>query len=172
MISKEYLELNLHLHSTNKYYGTSGRVRAKDVEVLAATLNTKDLLDYGCGKGTLASSLPFPIQEYDPAVVGKDKPPLPADLVVCTDVLEHIEPDYLSEVLADLARCTKKMGYFAIHTGPAKKFLRDGRNAHLIQQNKEWWQEKILEYFVIKDIVAIHHEVQVWVTPRLEDNSL
>ena len=60
--------------------------------------------------------------------------PQPADLVCCIDVLEHIEPEFLDSVIAELARITIKLGFFTIATGPATKTRADGGNAHLIQQ--------------------------------------
>ncbi len=74
---------------------------------------------------------------------------MPADLVCCIDVLEHIEPLYLDAVLADLRRITVNVGMFTIHTGPAMKTLTDGRNAHLIQKPSSWWLPKLCERFEI-----------------------
>lgn len=164
--SKEYLELNKQLHTTNPTYGISGHKRSKIVIELANMMNTTDVLDYGCGKGTLASAMPFPIKEYDPAIPGKEKIPQPADLVVCSDVLEHIEPQFLSNVLGDLARCVKKRGYFVLHTGPALKNLPDGRNTHLIQEGKSWWTQELSKYFVIEEIREHGLELHVCVMPR------
>jgi len=65
------------------------------------------------------------------------------------DVLEHIEPDYLDKVLADLQSITRKYGFFSVHTGPAGKVLPDGRNAHIIQQPTSWWLPKLCERFEI-----------------------
>jgi hypothetical protein len=67
--------------------------------------------------------------------------------VVCTDVLEHIEPEHLAGVLEDLKRVIKLTGFFAIHTGQSCKTLADGRNTHLIQQDKEAWRAVISKYF-------------------------
>jgi hypothetical protein len=47
-------------------------------------------------------------------------------------------------VLDDLQTITK-VGFFTVHTGPAKKFLTDGRNAHLIQNPARWWLPKLCE---------------------------
>jgi len=82
--------------------------------------------------------------------------------------LEHIEPDYLNSVLNDIARCIKKVGYLVINTQPAKKFLADGRNTHLIQQNKDWWIEKLSKIFVIpeKGFRENGSELQVVITPK------
>lgn len=145
MISSEYAALNRLLHE-NPSYGTSGHKWAERVAALCRDLETTDVLDYGCGKGTLAQSLPFQVKEYDPCVEGKASR-APADVVVCTDVLEHVEPDHLQAVLDDIRRLTKKAGFFAVATGPAKKTLADGRNAHLIQEKSAWWLPKFLERF-------------------------
>ena len=76
-------------------------------------------------------------------------PPREADLVCCIDVLEHIEVDYLYNVLEELKRITIKYGIYTIHTGPAKKWLKDGRNAHLIQKTSSWWLPLICERFEV-----------------------
>lgn len=110
---------------------------------LSHSLRTHDILDYGCGKGTLGAALGFAIQEYDPAVAGKDTAPAPADIVVCTDVLEHIEPDRLEAVLDDLQRLTRRVLYVHVATVPAHKTLSDGRNAHLIVEPWSWWRERM-----------------------------
>ena len=67
----------------------------------------------------------------------------------CIDVLEHVEPHLLDNVLTDLRRVTKNVGFFTVHTGPAVKTLSDGRNAHLIQQSATWWLTKLSDYFQI-----------------------
>ena len=81
-------------------------------------------------------------------------PPMPADLVCCIDVLEHIEPDLLENVLHELFLITTGIGFFSIHMGPAIKFLSDGRNAHLIQQPSSWWLPRIAKYFDILQICS------------------
>jgi hypothetical protein len=174
-ISAEYAEQNRLLHQSNPTYGVSV-VRHKDtIAKIYKTTECTSLLDYGCGKGLLAKNLDFPIWEYDPAIPGKDKPPRPADLVVCVDVLEHIEPDYLEAVLFDLARCVVKVGYFVISTQPALKNLPDGRNTHLIQQGREWWKEQLSKYFVLEDKSILDSakggELHIIVSPKANKKS-
>jgi uncharacterized Rossmann fold enzyme len=152
VISPEYRALNAQLHRENLGYGVGGGNHAKTVLKLAESLKTTSILDYGCGKGYLAKQIPFPIWEYDPAIPGKDESPRPADLVVCTDVLEHIEPELLPYVLDDLRRCVRQVGYFVIHTGAAQKTLADGRNAHLIQEGAEWWKAQLASFFTVGTI--------------------
>lgn len=165
LISEVEREQNAQLHVLYPGYGTSGVKRAKLVERLAVKLQTKDVLDYGCGKGTLAHAMPFPIKEYDPAIPGKDTVPEPAALVACTDVLEHIPQDCLDAVLKDLARCTSKMAYVQVHTGPAVKIRPDGRNAHLIQKNAMWWLHKLNGYFAAHELFSSEMESHFICTP-------
>jgi hypothetical protein len=166
LISAEYADLNRRLHKDNLAYGVGGGKHADIVLRLAKKIGTTSILDYGCGKGYLAKAIPFPIWEYDPAVPGKDESPRPADLVVCTDVLEHIEPDKLFLVLDDLRRVTKRIGYFTIHTGPAMKVLADGRNAHLLQHDAKWWKKRLKKFFPAVSIQQKGVELHVVVGPR------
>lgn len=159
VISPDYLALNQELHQTNPSYGISGSKRADVVEKIVAAITPQTILDYGAGKGTLAKALPFPIWEYDPAIPGKEQPPRAAELVVCTDVLEHVEPELLPNVLLDLKRVTLRILYVVINTGAAVKTLPDGRNAHLIQQPLEWWQNTLTQYFDIGKIGQVGNEI-------------
>jgi hypothetical protein len=143
LITEEYRKLNEQLHNSNDGYGRSGHKWADAVRQILAQTKGTSVLDYGCGKKTLQEALGFEIANYDPAVPGLDAPPDPADVVACTDVLEHIEPECLDEVLRDLNRCTKEVILLVVATRPAKKTLADGRNAHLIQRPINWWLEQI-----------------------------
>ena len=91
---------------------------------------------------------------YDPAFPDYG-PPKEADLVCCIDVLEHVEENFLDNVLDDLKKITKKFGIFTIHTGPALKVLADGRNAHLIQKPPSWWLPKMCNRFEIKHLQEV-----------------
>lgn len=165
LISAEYAALNAQLHRENLAYGVGGGRHAPTVLKLAKKVETQSILDYGCGKGYLAKAIPFPIWEYDPAIPGKEASPRPADLVVCSDVLEHIEPERLKYVLEDLQRCVRRLGYFVIHTGPAGKTLADGRNTHLIQQGQKWWGKRLRKYFDVGMITQKGPELHVVVGP-------
>ncbi len=166
LISAEYREMNRQLHRENVAYGVGGGKHAKVVLEIAQRNKTTSILDYGCGKGYLAKAIPFPIWEYDPAVTGKEMSPRPADLVVCTDVLEHVEPGKVQWVLDDLKRCVQQVGYFTIHTGPAQKTLPDGRNTHLVQRDEAWWRTKLSRYFDLAMLKAVGPELHVIVTPK------
>ena len=149
LITDEYRALNAGLHATSASYGTSGHKWAALVDDLATKTEARSVLDYGSGKGTLRAALearhrPYVVQEYDPAIPGKEEKPARADLVVCGDVLEHIEPECLYAVLDDLANIAKRAVFLVVATGPAMKTLADGRNAHLIVEPVEWWLPKLM----------------------------
>ncbi len=109
------------------------------------------MLDYGAGRGSLAEALrllvpaDIRISEYDPAVPRIQDMPVFADLVVTTDVLEHVEPERLGAVLAHLRLLARKAIFAVIATRPSNKVLSDGRNAHLILEQDAWWVERLLK---------------------------
>ncbi len=166
-ITPEYIEQNRKLHSGGKY-GISGGRWAGVVSELCERLQTRDVLDYGCGQRLLETSLGWKIRNYDPCIEGFDAAPEPADIVVCTDVLEHIEPECLDDVLDDLKRVVRKEGFFLIATRPAEKFLPDGRNAHLIQQSTGWWLTRLAKGFRIGTVKELNGEFGVIVGRSIE----
>lgn len=166
LISPEYAALNARLHRDNLAYGVGAGKYAPTILKLAETLKTTSVLDYGAGKGYLAKALPFPIWEYDPAFPEKAESPRPADLVACLDTLEHIEPDKIVVVLDDLRRCVKRLGYFVIHTGPSSKTLADGRNAHVLQRDRAWWERILGKFFRVGTIQARPPLLHVVVAPK------
>lgn len=153
LISEEYLKLNSKLHHDNPNYGTSGNAYVDKIIQLAMELKTQDILDYGCGKSTLALNLPFTINQYDPAIPKFANPPRDADIVVCTDVIEHIEPIYLDNVLDHIQALTRKACFITGCTVPAKKTLDDGRNAHLIVKHARWWLDQLWVRFEVVEFM-------------------
>jgi len=113
-----------------------------------------EILDYGCGKGAMVEmfikdyKIPL-VVGYDPGVEQFQKADLSRQyqVVCCNDVLEHIEPEYLDNVLEELNGLAKQYVWLRIDTRPAKKILPDGRNAHLILESQEWWKKKDEQFF-------------------------
>lgn len=173
LITSEYQKQQEQLHE-NPNYGVASVQYAPLVSQIVNTLGVRHLLDYGCGKCRLFQNLKadheMKLQAYDPAIEKLSSPPVPAEMVTCIDVLEHIEPDLLDNVLDDLVRLTEVIGFFTIHTGPAVKVLSDGRNAHLIQQPLEWWLPKLWDRFDIHTVqVTSEHGFHVvcYAKPRI-----
>lgn len=145
-ITPEYAALNAQLHKDRPDYGTSSARWAPVVMDLAHGFGATSVLDYGAGKGELRKALPpsfwscgWLFYEYDPAIPAMSETPQPADLVICSDVSEHVEPECLTAFLDDLKRCARKVLLLTVATRPAKKALADGRNAHLIVEPASWW---------------------------------
>lgn len=165
LITPEYLELNKELHARNPMYGTSSDYTNMAVYDLITSCDYRSILDYGAGKQKLEAyimnrllndphtkGIDYKFTSYDPAIPDIDTLPKEykgADLVVCTDVLEHVEPECLQEVIGDIYYNTKKCAFFLIHLGSAKKTLADGRNAHLIQETSNFWILQLVEWFHI-----------------------
>lgn len=166
LISESYRCLNRRMHEERSDYGVSGQRYVGRVRKLSRALSSTDILDYGCGKRTLQTALGFPIRNYDPCIAGLEAPPEPARLVVCTDVLEHVEPECLEAVLDDLRRCTLETGFFVVCTRPSKKRLADGRTAHLILKGARWWLDRLWERFRVMDFRDIDDDVHVVVRHR------
>jgi hypothetical protein len=152
-ISDDYLKIQQELHKNPKY-GVASLLYAPLVKRIFEQSGARSISDYGAGKCNLKTGLEkaglsgFQYLPYDPAFPAYG-PAQQADLVCCIDVLEHIEPEYLSAVLKDLSAITRRVGFFTIATGPAAKILADGRNAHLIQEPTSWWLPKLVEHFEI-----------------------
>jgi len=151
LLSEYYKNQNRVMHEKEPVWAQSGRMWADIVLEQIKRFNSNTVLDYGCGKGKLGELLQghnFKLSEYDPAIPGKDKLPSPADFVIATDVLEHIEPEYLTSVLNHLKSLTLKAGLFNIVTKEATaQTMPDGSNPHKIIQSKEWWLEKVNQYW-------------------------
>jgi DNA-binding Lrp family transcriptional regulator len=118
------------------------------------------VIDFGCSKGNLLKKIKEDfssineIYGYDPGVPEYSNLPNKSyDVLISTDVLEHIEPKFLNETLQLIESLFNKSAWLIIACYPAKKKLLDGRNAHLIVKSPEWWVEKINSTFNKSKIV-------------------
>ena len=152
LISDAYRAQLEQLHREHADFGTSSPMYADIIRGVIKRYQPEQLLDIGCGKASLKDALG--IRDgyigYDPAIPEYSAIPSPSDLTVCVDVLEHIEMEHLDSVLDFLRDMTKKVGFFAVHTGPAMHHLPDGRNAHITQRPAEWWLKLILDRFKLR----------------------
>lgn len=148
LISESYLEMQRILHAAPRGYGGRGDKWAETVIAVAKVYDAQTVLDYACGQGSLKRALDekaphLHVRDYDPAIAGKDGPPGFADLVNCTDCLEHIEPDKLDTVLAHLRSLARKALFVVISLKLTAKILADGRNAHIIVRPANWWKKRL-----------------------------
>lgn len=183
LISGGYRKLNRQLHQAPRGFGASGHRWTRAVARVIRESNICSLLDYGCGQSTFWSAFraDYPrlaakvnYREYDPAIPGKKALPTGKhDLVTCTDVLEHVEPDLLNNVIEHVFSLASVYVFFNVAICPANKHLPDGRNAHLIVKSGEWWSRRILN--VITDGWGVKctktkrwKDVNIWATAKAQ----
>lgn len=138
-------------------YEGAGRVYAPRVYLMASQLTKMfgalSILDYGCGKRALQKEM----AERYVALEGltfrgynlDDPDPEPADLVTCTDVMEHVEPECVAAVLDHIQSLARRNVFLAIDTKPAVKNLPDGRNAHICLQPAAYWDGQVKKRFIV-----------------------
>lgn len=166
LITEAYRAQNAELHQSGRF-GGSGFKHVNAVRDFADSIGAKSILDYGCGRGTLADALQGrDVRQYDPAIPEFAAMPEPADLVVCSDVLEHVEPECLDAVLAHLVSRARLGLYLSIATRlDGKKTLPDGRNPHLLVWPAIVWRQKIVELMTIETWTGNGKSVQFWCRP-------
>jgi hypothetical protein len=152
LVSTAYRDTLVKTHDQRKW-GSAGKSHANTIAAWAREIGAKTILDYGCGRATLGPALPeYEVSEYDPGIPSKDALPKAADMVVATDVLEHIEPEFVYNVLCHIRQLAIKGGFLVIALNKSKVDLADGRNSHLTIMPDTWWLEQLRkhEYNVIK----------------------
>lgn len=176
LISKEYKQTLAWEHANTP--GRWGRTAERYTDtIIAHSAGLTEWLDYGAGSGGLSMAMQsrhkdknIKITEYEPSRP-RTRAPKPHPYVVCIDVLEHIEPELLDNVLLDLQRVTQQRGYFTISCRPASKILRDGRNAHLIVKPQTWWRERLEKLFNIVTESYDNHDKNYRVTLTPLENT-
>jgi len=166
--SEDYYDL---LDSYKELHKEEGKFRGISLVPLVPTLmnitkenNCKTLLDYGCGKAIPYSKkecksigLRKPVQElcnlnsfdlYDPAYPKYNKlSKKKYDIVVCTDVMEHIAEQDIDYVLKDILSHSKKAVFLNISCQPALKHFKEGKfkgqNVHISVFDGVWWSDKV-----------------------------
>ena len=118
--------------------------------------NIKTVLDYGCGKASFHKLLfnnprtpgapNIQITGYDPAYPPfSNKPTGKFDLVLCIDVMEHIQEDQIDNVLKDIFTFSDRV-FITISCYEATQTLLNGKNAHYTIKEPDWWKEKLKPY--------------------------
>ena len=158
LLSDEYRETLKKTHKSAGQKGWGNTANTKYFNVIDKLIegrNITEMLDYGAGwggmKARLAEERPeLVVHEYEPSRDDVCHPPAPCAFVICVDVLEHVEPEMLEDVLDDLERVIIDTAYLTIFFEKALRTLSDGRNAHLIVKPFEWWLRKLSHRFYIR----------------------
>lgn len=153
----DYIKQYELLYKIKKNYGKTSIKLYDMLKKIINDLNISSVLDYGCGKSKLLDLIKknskIKIFKYDPAIkkystLTKNK----TDLVICTDVLQHVPLYDLDRVLKEI----KSKGIyilFYIKCTNHKTKLPNGTYANCTVYDKKWWLEKLSTYFYnIKEI--------------------
>ena len=137
-----------------QFRGLSLLNNADQVGKFIRRLHAQTVLDYGTGAGDAYRSphkiyktwgLPISsITLYDPSFKRHEKKPdRRFDVVVCSDVLEHITEDEVPRFIADLFNHAKLGVWASVCCRPAKKvFPGTDINLHCTIKPMEWWREQ------------------------------
>lgn len=153
-ITRDYQSLLTEMRRINPNWGRASRHALPVIlELAMLKIDHGTILDYGAGTGQFKKTVEavtangaFEVTNYEPGVpqwsalfAG------PYDAVVCTHVLEHVEPELLKTTIDEIKERARHLIYIEVPHGPATKILPDGRNAHLTQQSRAWWHELLIQ---------------------------
>lgn len=149
----QYQEMHAHA------YGTSAHLYFEPIANEVLRLNPASILDFGCGRGDLVAHFwkdgARRVAKYDPAIPQfKEMPEGHFDMVLCTDVMEHIPMTDVDKVLSEVKRKGRN-ALFTISMKPARAKLPDGRNAHVTLLNADEWMGWIKAVFGRADRIPL-----------------
>ena len=157
IFTKDYYEDGVRKHLSGyenyKWMPTRSIPEALDIK---ENFNFKTCVDYGCAKGFLVNALriigceaygedisEYAIENCHPNV--KDYLSLPSenfyDLLICKDVLEHIEEEDLPGILKNIRKKSDQF-FFVIPLGDYDRFrIREYEVdvTHVTKKDEEWW---------------------------------
>lgn len=137
--------------------GRSLAVHINGIRRVTKHFGAKTLLDYGSGKAKFYEDTVFQLPDRQvtglKALWGLDEvrlfdpgyapyaaiPEGRYDVVVCTDVLEHIPEEDLPWVIDELFSYANQVVYASVAIYAAAKILPNGENAHVTLRPVEWW---------------------------------
>ena len=137
-------QLNLMYEQRGAFSGASLKKHIPKINRIITEKNIESVLDYGCGKAMFHHRLRVEPHKFDPGYPPySEKPTGNFELVICTDVMEHVEEEFVSKVFVEIFHYATKHVYLHIATKKAVKTLPDGRNAHVTIKPENWWRGKI-----------------------------
>lgn len=147
------IELHRKLHEGDSkiFGGYSLTKHLTALKLSVSSMGIETVCDYGCGKayGWIIDGYAelIGVKEvylYDPCVqIYSELPSKNYDMIVCTDVLEHVPEESVQSVLSNIFGIATRFVYLSISTKAASKMLDANTNAHLCIQTRDWWIDKI-----------------------------
>ena len=155
LITPEYKKALLYIHATSQFGDTAGNYAGNSVvNLLTEHPEIETILDYGCGEGTLKNfvedkGIHKDWTLYDPGVADcQNEPKDKFDLVITTDVLEHVEEPMLNSVIDHLQSLTGKFLYNEIACYFCKDKFRTGpytgQDIHINLKAPDMWERRLM----------------------------
>lgn len=158
-MNKEYIESEYRrMHDAKLFNGDSLKAHLREIRKLIKEHDCKTILDYGCGKANVHKKGKLgDVTLYDPYYEPySKKPDSTYDMVICTDVLEHVPEDEILQTISSLMAYTNNILFLVISTKPAKKKFSNGENVHLTVKPETWWDSMLIES-MYKGITVVKH---------------
>jgi SAM-dependent methyltransferase len=157
-VSESWLQRHRDTHSRHAEFGTHRHPYLHDlINRLAAELmgaEQPSLLDYGCGKGTFLREMSQSgrfrfVRGYDPAVTAfKLRPSQIYDLVVCLDVLDQAEDEFVEPIIEDVAQFAGRLAVFDVIT------VQTPRLTHLNPRSAATWKAIIGRRMSVEEVIV------------------
>lgn len=149
--AEELIAQYREVHRGKVYGQTSELLTGFILRQVAFLPPPKSILDYGCGQSRtadwLAKIYDATAYRYDPALPDHAVlPEIETDLVICTDVMEHIPLEDVDRVLAEI-RGISANAFFNISCVKAAEILPNGENAHCTVRPARWWAARLGAHF-------------------------
>ena len=142
-----YLEQAKLYHQEDKIWqGTSIINYIPKINQIIKDKDIKSILDYGCGKARHHPK-EWNAIKYDPAIQEyQNKPQDKYDLVISTDVLEHIPVENLKQTIEEIFGYSNKWVFVSVCCRKAEAILPNGYNAHATIESAKWWRDLFKPY--------------------------
>jgi hypothetical protein len=140
-----------NIYRTRTDYGWGSIKHLETLARLSQDFAPQRIIDFGCGQSKLVDMLADRLNaegaRYDPAIEAYATPPEGRfDLLINTDVLEHIPEAELDDLLSAM-RAYADRAFIRIALTPANEILSDGTNAHCTLRSIDWWRERLLKHW-------------------------
>lgn len=147
----EYINEYKILHKIKPNYGKSSEKIYNIVLSFITKNNIKTVIDYGCGKSRLLEIINNEVNidyyKYDPAIEKyNQKPSKKYDLLICTDVLQHIPEEFLESSLEEIFKYAS-IFFIKIKCSSHSTLLPNGTPANCTIHKKNWWIKKFKKSF-------------------------
>jgi 2-polyprenyl-3-methyl-5-hydroxy-6-metoxy-1,4-benzoquinol methylase len=153
-----WLQRHRATHAKHPQFGTHRHPYLHDLmDSVAKELTGAEqptMLDYGCGKGAFLREMSQSgrfrfVRGYDPAVTAyKQRPSQVYDLVVCLDVLDQAEDEFVEAIIEDVAQFAGRFAVFDVIT------VQTPALAHLNPRSAPMWKEIIGRHMSVDQMIV------------------